>query len=151
MKHYEQIYNLVWILLGICIGAESVRTGLWGESGPEGGFFPFIAGSGMGMAGLGMFLLQMFRRMEDKSGFWEKPGSWNRILYVLLGFCVMAFLMPILGFLLTSILVTIFLFRLTASGGWVRVLAVGLSSCIFLYCFFNFLFWVNLPKGLLGI
>ena len=152
MKRYEQVYNLFWTFLALGICFQSVRLKLWGPSGPETGFVPFMAGLIIGIGGLSSFILQRSKGAETKTKearFWENPGSRKRIISVLVGFCVMAYFMPILGFLPTSIIVLVFLFQLTEPRKWVKVTVVAILCCFSFYFFFN-LFHVNLPKGFLG-
>ena len=152
MKRYEQGYNLFWIFLAIGICLHSIGLKLWGPSGPETGFVPFIAGLIIGAGGLSSFVLQRSKGREAKSKegrFWENPGSGKRIVSVLAGFCAMAYFMPIAGFLLTSIVVLVFLFQLMEPRKWVKVTVVAVLCCLSFYFFFN-LFQVNLPKGFLG-
>ena len=152
MERYEQGCNLFWIFLAIGICFHSVRLKLWGPSGPETGFVPFIAGFIIGVGGLSSFILQRSKGREAKSKderFWEHSGSGKRIVSVLVGFCAMAYFMPIAGFLLTSIVVLVFLFQLMEPRKWIKVTFVAILCCLSFYYFFN-LFQVNLPKGFLG-
>jgi putative tricarboxylic transport membrane protein len=152
MKRYEQVYNLFWTFLALGICFQAVRLKLWGPSGPETGFVPFMAGLIIGTGGLSSFILQRLKGVDTKmkeGRFWENPGAGKRIISVLVAFGVMASFMPILGFLLTSIIVLIFLFQLTEPRKWVKVTVVAILCCLSFYFFFN-LFQVNLPKGFLG-
>jgi hypothetical protein len=63
----------------------------------------------------------------------------------------MALLMPILGFLLTSILITSFMLRVIEPQKWLAVIAISLASCFLVYWLFFSLLQVSLPKGLLGV
>ena len=154
MNIYEQVYNVIWVLLGIGICVESIRLKIWDfPSGPGGGFIPFLAG--LIIAGMGFSLLiQEFskgRKRKSPEPFWQDPRAIRRIGYILGGLSAMAIFMPILGFLLTSILITIFMLQVIEPQKWLAVIAISLASCFLVYWLFFSLLQVSLPKGLLGV
>ncbi len=154
MNLYEQIYNVVWILLGMGICTESIRLRLWdASSGPGSGFIPFLAGLFIGATGLLLFAWEVGKGSEKKprEPFWQDPLATKRIFYILAGLCAMALLIPTLGFLITSFLITSFMLRVIEPQKWIAVLAISLASCLTVYYFFSYLLQVSLPTGFLGI
>ncbi len=152
MNLVEQAYNLFWIVLSIWICIQSLRLQLWGPSGPETGFITFGAGMLIGLCGLLLFKSEMSKKGQERSGqtFWEHPDTWKRTLYVVIGFFAMALFMPSLGFLPTSVLVMILLIRLIKPQRMLKAIAAAVLTCSLLYFFFNYVFELKLPKGLLG-
>lgn len=152
MNLIEQAYNLVWIGLAIWICIQSVRLQLWGPAGPETGFITFGAGLLIGLCGILLFKAEMSKksRKDSDAVFWEHPDTWKRTLYVIIGFFAMALFMPSLGFLPTSVLVMIFLVRLIRPQKMIKAVATAVLTCSLLYLFFNYVFELKLPKGLLG-
>jgi putative tricarboxylic transport membrane protein len=150
MKLYEQIYNLAWMLLaiGICIG--SIRLTVWDSDGPGSGFIPFIAGLVIGGAALVQFIREKSKKTSSER-FWHSPLAARRTLYILIALTLMAYLMPILGFFLTSVLITTFMLRIIEPQRWAAVIATSLASCFLVYMLFYRLLQVSLPKGLFGI
>lgn len=153
MKHYEQIYNLVWIFLAIGICIQSTSIGLWGINGPEAGFSPFIAGVVMGTIGFHQFIRNWSRGLKKElpGKFWQSPIAARRALIIVMALCVMVALMPVLGFLLTSILMTTLLLQVSEIHKWGIVVGISMGSCFFVYLLFCYLLRVNLPKGFMGI
>jgi putative tricarboxylic transport membrane protein len=154
MRSYEQIYSFSWILLSIGICAESLRLQIWdASSGPVAGFIPFLAGILIGLSGILMFLSGWSGRVQKgpRERFWPERRATQRILYVLAGLCVLAFLLPILGFLIASIIVTAFMLRVIEPQRWAVVIATSLSCCLLVYWLFHHFLQVSLPKGFLGI
>ncbi len=151
MNRYEQVYNISWVLLAIGICVKAVLLKVWGPDGPGSGLIPFMAGSVIGICGITLFLFEWFRGRHQDSGenFWEHPRAWKRIVGVILGFFVMAFFMPTLGFFLTSSLVMTFLIRLIEPQNLFKVILTAVSSCVPIYLFFNYIFHINLPRGVL--
>jgi hypothetical protein len=153
MRSYEQVYHVVWILLAVGICRESLRLKIWdAASGPVAGFIPFLAGILIGLSGL---LLLVSGRGKPPSSprekFWPEGAATRRILSILVGLCVMAFLLPILGFLFASILVTAFMLRVIEPQRWAVVIATSLSCSLVVYWLFRYFLQVSLPKGFLGI
>jgi hypothetical protein len=62
----------------------------------------------------------------------------------------MAFLMPKLGFLLTSTLASILMIRVIEPKKWVTVVSTSIVTCLLIYSLFRFLVQIKLPKGFLG-
>jgi hypothetical protein len=68
----------------------------------------------------------------------------------MVGFVAMAVLMPRIGFFPTSIMVMTLLVLLIRPQNIIKVIATAVLSCSSLYLFFNYIFELKLPKGLLG-
>jgi len=151
-RFVEQVFNLFWILLGIGICIQSVRHQLWNPDGPGSGFIPFLTGLLIGVAGFLLFLGELSKGAEQKETgkFWENPVALKRVLYLVGSLCVMAFLMPRLGFLLTSTLASILMIRVIEPKKWVTVVSTSVVSCLLIYSLFRFLVQIKLPKGFLG-
>jgi putative tricarboxylic transport membrane protein len=152
MNRYEQVLNLMWILMGLGICLYSVGLNIWIASKPGSGLIPFLAGFMLGIVGLVRFVGD-WRKGAGKDKvvkFWENPAYRRRILFVLLGFFAMAFLLPKLGFLLTSIVVTSFLLYVIQPQNIIKVIGIAVISCMLVYLLFVTLLRVNLPRGFGG-
>jgi putative tricarboxylic transport membrane protein len=151
-KTIEQVFNIFWIFLGVGICIESVREKLWSASGPGSGFLPFLTGLVIGLIGCVMFVGKRSKDAtgEDKEKFWGNPVTRNRVLFLLMALCAMAYLLPILGFLSTSILITVIMIRVLEKKKWTTTWAVSLASGLTIYFLFQFLMQIRLPRGFLG-
>jgi putative tricarboxylic transport membrane protein len=153
MKRYELAYDLSWVVLAFLICAKALSLSVWGPDGPGSGLVPFATGLIIGVCGLLLFLSEWLKGSRKKGAaesFWEHPEAWKRILGLLAGFFAMAFLMPLLGFLLSSILVMFFLIQVVERQKVIKVILIALISCIPIYLFFNLIFEIRLPKGILS-
>jgi putative tricarboxylic transport membrane protein len=151
-KVVDQILNVFWILFGAGICIESTRLRLWNPSGPGSGFIPFMAGLLIGAIGFLLFLSDRAKGsdQEEKGKFWENPIARNRVFYLLASLCFMAVSMKKLGFLVTSVIVTILMIRAIEPRRWMTLILVSLGSCLSIYFLFKSLMQINLPKGFLG-
>ncbi len=152
MRAAELVANLIWVLLGFGICFFSVRLRLWDAAGPGSGFLPFIAGLFVGLTGLVLLLQESAsrRRARRAAPFWEGRAARNRAGLVVIALCVMAYVMPILGFLVAATLVMTFLLGLTERTPVAAALALALVSSLSIYWLFTSLLQVRLPRGLLG-
>jgi len=89
-------------------------------------------------------------KKEETGKFWENPIAVRKVLYLVGSLCIMALIMLKLGFLLTSILVTILMIRVIESKKWITVVLTSILSCLLIYFLFYSLMQINLPKGFLG-
>ena len=150
-KIAEQVYNAFWILLGGGICVQSIWYGIWSPAGPGSGFIPFLTGLVIGGMGLSMYFGERSKASKEEDGkFWENRTAMKRVLYLMAGLFLMAFLMLKLGFLITSVIGTILMIRMMERKNWATVLITSVGSCLFLYILFRSVVRINLPKGFLG-
>jgi putative tricarboxylic transport membrane protein len=148
----DQIFNTFWILFGIGICIQSIRHQLWSPAGPGSGFIPFLTGLLIGASGFLLFLSERSKgsKKEETGKFWENPIAVRKVFYLVGSLCIMALIMLKLGFLLTSVLVTILMIRVIEPKKWITVIVVSVGSCLSIYFLFKSLMQINLPKGFLG-
>ena len=148
----ELISSLVWVLLGLGICLSSVRLQLWTAAGPGSGLLPFVAGLVIGLFGLALLLAEWSRRRRGRrpAPFWADAPGRNRVGLVVAGLCAMAYLMPVLGFLLAASLVMTFLLGVIERGRLASSVTLALASSVSIYWLFASLLQVRLPRGLLG-
>jgi putative tricarboxylic transport membrane protein len=150
-KTIERIADFLWIIFGVSICVEGVREKLWSPAGPDSGFFPFLTGLIIAAVGCVMFLGKRLKEgngaVEDK--FWDNQVTRNRVFFLFISLCAMSYLLPLIGFLLTSILATSVMIRVIEKKSWGIIISISLASCLIIYSTFQFLMQIRLPKGLM--
>lgn len=141
--------NIAWVLLGIWISVLATKLTLWDASGPSTGFLPLLTGIVIAACGLSMLLWSPRANLQLKD-LWPTPDRALRPFAVVFGLVAMAWLMPVLGFLVTAFLITLFLVRFVYLERWhwsllVSALASGTLTAIFVYAF-----GIQLPRLALG-
>lgn len=145
--------GLIWILLGVflCIGSIKLKLGNFHK--PGAGFMPFLSGTFMGLLGLILILLALFKRGEDKGvinkTFWLKE-NWGKFfitLFILVGYIL---LFRPLGFILTTFLFLFFLFKLTEPKRWGIPMIYSGVVVILSYLLFSVWLKCQFPKGILN-
>jgi putative tricarboxylic transport membrane protein len=156
LKKYLLADGLVWVLLGIGICAASMQLRLGDFRTPGAGFLPFLAGLLLGIFGLILMLSTLLSQEKVQEG--EAEGRdraerrWRRFatpavtVVILFGYIV---LLEPLGFLLTTFICLLSLFKLSEPERWMRPLFLACSVAVLSYLVFSVWLQCQLPKGLL--
>ncbi len=156
MKKYLRADGLIWVLIGIgiCFGSITLRLGNFHT--PGAGFLPFLAGALLAIFGSILMISTLFSEARgEKKG--ENLGhvagrQWRRFLNPLLTVAILLgyiLLLDPLGFLLTTFVCLLLLFKLSEPRRW--VMPTILSACTATLSYLIFSVWLQsqLPKGLL--
>lgn len=145
--NFQELFtNFIWFFLGIGICVKSFHYKVWGASGPEGGFIPFIAG--LILSGTsGFLLIKIIGGNSRREKLWENSFVRRRIIFSIITFCIMAFMMKLVGFLLTTAIILSFLLQLLESKSWIKTIILTTTLSFIFYLLFGRLFGIRLPKG----
>ena len=118
MEKRDRYTSLIWAGFGLYIAYEGYTLKLGTLSAPKSGFLIFWAG--LTMAGLSLLLLlQTFWPPDDKKkrrGIWEGV-QWSKGVKLMGGLLLYALFFKWMGFILSTFLLLIFLFKGLASEG----------------------------------
>lgn len=132
----------------ICIESSRLPVGSWRDPGP--GFFPLLSGIFLGFLS-GLVFVRAFLHKKKELGETgypkEKRKSFIFVLVVLFGY---AFLLEIFGFLLSTFLLLIFLFRGIEPQRWVVSIGGSALASVISYAVFQLWLKTQLPTGILG-
>ena len=150
MKKYGRISTLVWLFFALCICVESLRLplGSWRDPGP--GFLPLGAGLFLGILSAIAYFQSRLGEGEEVQGSWYSKGRWKCILLILLSLCGYSVFLDFLGFLLTTFLLLILLFRFVEPQPWKVVIGGSLLASVSSYVVFEIWLKTQLPRGILG-
>ncbi len=149
----DRVLNLVWIFLSVLICVKSWALTLWVPAGPGGGLLPFIAGAIIGVIGLCQLVSASLdsanpRRKGEK--FWPTVRCRTRIVAVITGFCAMAYFLEKVGFLVASVVITVFLMRVIKRQTLLKAMCIAVCSCASVYVLFEIVMQMNLPRSMFG-
>jgi putative tricarboxylic transport membrane protein len=149
MRKTYLVANLVWLSLAGAVCAESSRLRVGSFHAPGPAFLPFFAGALLGILSL-ISLVQTWREKER-----QQPGPWAGTPFVKLGLLLGVLflytaLLEVLGFILGTFLLLLFLFRVVEPVGWKTVFMVTVLTMGGTYLLFGILIESTLPKGFLG-
>ncbi len=151
MKRNDRISSLIWLFFAIYICIESIRLplGSWRDPGP--GFLPLLVGLILGSLSIICFMQARMGESTDRKASWYSRERWKNLIGVLLALLTYALLLDPLGFLVSTFLLLIFLFRFGMEPQrWFW--AIGGSGIASVSCYVVFELWLKtqLPKGILG-
>lgn len=123
---------------------------------PGAGFLPFIAGTLLGIFGLILMSSTLLSKKREGKGAREQKGiatrDWrsflNPLLTVVILFGYILLLEP-LGFLLTTFICLLLLFKLSEPRRWMTPVVLSGVTAILSYLIFSVWLQCQLPKGLL--
>jgi len=154
MKKCCRLDGLVWVVLGIlmCIGAIKLKLGTFRTPGP--GFLPFLSGVLLGIFGLIHSFSTTFARLrvrketenEEPPVVWNWKKLINPFLALLILFIYILLLEP-LGFIFTTFICMLFLFKLSEPKKWLKPLILSVSTSILSYLLFSVWLRCQFPRG----
>lgn len=138
------------VAIAVIIYSLKLRVGVIGAGQLGPGTFPLICGVCLGFCSA-MLLAQSFRStsggkaVEDQ----EKKGNFRLLVYPFGALIIYGLIFEWLGFILSTFLLVIFLFRLLESKKWGEVLFTAGAISVAVYVVFGVLLKSSLPNGLL--
>jgi Tripartite tricarboxylate transporter TctB family len=147
LKKTYLITHFVWMVLALAVAAESGRLGFgtFGRPGP--GFLPFLAAICLAaLAGAGLIQTVLKKPgVEAGSGF--RTADILRIGLVTAVLFAYVVLWDVIGFLSSTFLLLLFLFRCVEPLRWRTVFAASGLTLAFTYILFSVLLGARLPAG----
>ncbi len=148
MKKSDRIASLVWFFFAVYICVESLRLPLGTWRDPGAGFLPLGAGLCLGvLSGIDFYIS---RSRRPREGSWYSKERWKSLLLILLGLIAYSFFLDSLGFVLTTFLLLVVLFRFVEPQSWKVVIGGSLAASVASYVVFEIWLKTQLPKGFLG-
>jgi len=151
MKKYDQMSSLVWLLFALYICLESIRLPLGSWRDPGAGFLPLGSGIFLGFLSIVSYLQAHLSRSEDVRDSWYSKERWKNLILVLAALLAYAIFLEILGFLLGTFLLLIFLFRGIEPQRWAVAIGGSALASFLSYAVFELWLRTQLPKGILGL
>jgi putative tricarboxylic transport membrane protein len=152
MNRYDSITSLLWLFVGLGIILWSLMTLKIGTfRHPEGGFLPLFCGIVIFILAIIILFEAKGKKKEVGGESFLIKGSLINLLSVILILVVYAFLLDHLGFILTTFVVMLFIFKQITRTSWFTGIlqsSIVTGACYFL---FGFLLKIPFPKGWLGI
>jgi hypothetical protein len=150
----EFISGCAWVAvgLGFCVGG--VHYGFFNAGVPGPGLIPIMVGIILSSLGL-VNLVPMLRSDPDKrevpKRFFPETDSFRRVFWAILSLAFYALSFEYAGFLLSTLLLFIFLMRFIDQQKWTTVWITALLTAGFSYLLFCIFLRVPFPKGIFGI
>jgi len=142
----ELVFNFLLLALGLYVIVVSYRIGFGTFREPDAGFFPFVGG----MVILITDILVLTTRSKEKGAEVISFSGFGLLLFftILCAFWIMA--MPYLGYVIVTFVTSFGLFKTMKLEGWRRPLGFSILLTLYIYLMFDYWFYLDLPRGILG-
>jgi len=146
------VNDILWMTFAllVCIGGLKLGFGTFQQ--PHAGFMPFLSGLLLGLLALvDLFsgLLDQWKAEKKDKEIWSEI-SWGKIIVTLAALFLYTALFSVLGFIIGSIFLLLFLFRVMEPRPWWIVLTASLVTTGLFYLGFKVGLDSQLPRGILG-
>jgi len=153
MNRQDQVGSFVWLLMGLFIIIASLsllKVGTVLEPGP--GLFPLITGGLLSLLSL-ITLSKAFLKQSAENRCLRELWAglnWSRSFLTLGALSVYVIVLNIIGFILTTLLLLFFLFRVMEPQRWKLVIGLSVLGSFGSYFLFERLLQIPFPKGIFG-
>jgi putative tricarboxylic transport membrane protein len=150
MKKYDIFPMMFWMGMGLFVTVYAYTLGLKGFHDPGPGLMPFIVGLLLCLVSLYLLVTSLLKRdaVEETNKGEEKKVSLGAISLVVGSLIAYALLMERLGFLITTPLLLMALFRGSGARKWRSIVFTSILTSLIVYFAFTYL-RVRLPPGIL--
>jgi len=153
-KRHERVSAAFWLVIGVVVTVHACRLGLGHLHTPGPGFIFFVASCLL----IGLSAIHFIGTFTGRAGPFEgkeradvwEGARFHKILLILAGVSVYIYLFDTAGFLLSTFLLMLFLFKaVEPTGWWVAIIS---SACTTAAALALFKIWLGVPfpEGILG-
>jgi hypothetical protein len=143
----ETGFVFLLLVLGCAIGVISWGYGFGSLKQPGAGLYPFFVGAAISVFAL-FILIAELRATGGKPAL-DREGARTLVLMTVT-FCLWVVAMPLLGYVLVTLLAAYAFCKIMKLEGWRKPLAVSTGTALFIYVLFDHLLYIDLPRGILG-
>jgi putative tricarboxylic transport membrane protein len=142
----EAIFNWVLVLLALFIIYESFQMGFGSLRKPGSGLFTIFCGV--------LLLVLNGLKLTKGSGSAIRSifdaGEGTKFLIILVPFLGWILFIGLLGYVLATFLATLALAKILKLEGWRKPLLLAFGTASFCFVLFDYLLYLDLPRGILG-
>lgn len=149
---YHQVGGFIWTALGCAICIGSIKIGLGTLHDPGAGLGTFLTGSLLGLLGL-MLTYKAIKNPEDK-GIDEEISIkkfWKKKLYCVIALTMYALLLDLLGYIMVTFLLLLFLFKILEPRKWFTPILISFITVAVSYLIFYVWLRINFPRGIFNL
>jgi len=139
-------FDFLMLVLGIVIAVTSLGYGFGSFGRPGSGLYPFFIG--VAIAVFAFFILISELRSDTPKPVLDREGAITLILMTAT-FCLWIVAMPLLGYVVVTLLAAYAFCKIMKLEGWWKPLAVSGGTALFIYLLFDYWMYIDLPRGIL--
>jgi len=153
MGKIDLIPGIIWMILGIAVAISSYRLRLGNLTNPGPGMMPFLLGIALSLCSLPVLIRSISSFVRQTRSVYEPIWSeveFKKVLIVLGSLIGYSLALEKVGFVITTILLLLILFKAVDSQKWPSVLIASFITVIFTYFLFVVFLKLEVPSGFLG-
>jgi len=152
MKRADKISGVILMVVFLFVLYQSTTLEMFHRNAPGLGFFPFWLSLFALLASV-VIVVNAFRRplSQDRPVPWPKGIGLRRIGLTFVAFVIYAYLITVVGFILSTAVYVLAMSRMLGSKRWVSSVAVSALTAVGLFLVFRVWLKADLPTGFLGI
>ena len=143
----ESFLVFLLLVLGSAISVISWGYGFGSLRQPGPGLYPFFVGVAIAVFSLVILISEL--RSETSKPVLDKEGARTLVLMTVT-FCLWIVAMPLLGYVVVTLLATYAFCKIMKLEGWRKPLAVSAGTALSIYVLFDYWLYIDLPRGILG-
>lgn len=141
----ELVFCGLLFALGLLIMATSVQIGFGKFTEPGPGLFPLLCGLILCVQSMTLCLVK--QKGQERENVLSNREAAAKFIWMMISFISWILLMPVLGWLSLTFLVTLAVSKIMRMRGWVKPLLLAGANTAFSYLLFGFLLAIDLPNG----
>ncbi|MGZ8231928.1 MAG: tripartite tricarboxylate transporter TctB family protein [Burkholderiales bacterium] len=143
----EAAFDILLFAIGGVIAYVSWGYGFGSISRPGPGLYPFFVGAFIAVFA---FFIVIGRLRTRPTRPVLDCGSASTFTVMTATFCCWILLMPLLGYVLVTLLATFVFAKAVRLDGWRKPLALSCGTALFIYLLFDKWLYIDLPRGIFG-
>ena len=140
--------GIFFLLLSIYVCRVSLKLGLGTLQKPGSGFISFGSGVILGILTIMMLIQNIWLDKADRAGEKKEKTQWRAVFLSLSALFVSILIFERLGYIFSTILFVMFLFKCIEKKGWFLTILAALLMTLASYYIFKVLLQAELPKGI---
>lgn len=141
----ELIFSSLLFVLGVTIILFSLQIGFGEFTKPGPGLFPLLCGLVLCIQSVS---LHLFRQKEqERENLFGERGAIGKCLLIVVSFALWVVLIPWVGWLPLTFLVTLSVAKLMEMDGWIGPTILAAANTAFSWFVFGYLLAIDLPNG----
>lgn len=144
--HAEILFDFILITLGAVVTVISLAYGFGTFRRPGPGLYPFFIGLCIFLFSTALLIAGL--RSPVSTPLFGSGGT-KTFLFMTASFCLWIVVMPVLGYVPVTFLVTAAFAKIMKLEGWWKPLAVSAGTALFIYLLFDYWLYIDLPRGIL--
>ncbi|MDR2899781.1 MAG: tripartite tricarboxylate transporter TctB family protein [Clostridiales bacterium] len=150
-KLVNKVAGFALLALAVFFIINSIGMTVFDKYSPGPGLFPLLLGIILALLSTSLVLDGFSTKKADKAhSFNNKRGMISAALLIV-GLCVYAFLIPIVGYVISTFLLVVYVMKAVVNNPWKTALLTALTVSIMLFLIFSVALRVNLPKSPFGV